>query len=66
MLLQPRHKYLELNRRIEYRDVLFHKPSHDFTDAIIKRLNARYAREKDERKKAQPPPDEPSSREGKE
>jgi Skp family chaperone for outer membrane proteins len=62
--LRPRHKYLELNRRIEYRDVLFHKPSHDFTDVIIDRLNARHAREKDERKKAQPPPDGTPSREG--
>ncbi|MFW6162672.1 MAG: OmpH family outer membrane protein [Planctomycetota bacterium] len=62
--LRARHKYLELNRRIEYRDVLFHKSSHDFTNVIIKRLNARYARERDERKKAQPAPGEPESREG--
>jgi len=52
--LRPRHKYLELNRRIEYRGVLYHKPALDFTQAIVDRLNAKYRREKDERSKAQP------------
>ena len=53
--LRPRHKYLELNRRIEYRSVLYSRSANDFTNAIIKRLNERYLREKAERKKAQPP-----------
>ena len=52
--LRPRHKYLELNRRIESRGVLFHKSAHDFTQSIIDRLNVKYRRAKDEKKKARP------------
>lgn len=55
--LRPRHKYLELQRRIENRGVLHYRPAHDFTESIIKRLNARYLREKAERDKARPKPD---------
>jgi len=62
--LRPRHKYLELNRRIESRGVLSHKSAHDFTQSIIDRLNTKYRREKDERKKARPAT-EPAAPEGK-
>jgi len=41
--LRPRTRYLELNRRIEATTVLYHAPSTDFTDVIIKRLNQKYA-----------------------
>ena len=57
--LRPRHKYLELNRRIEYHDVFFHKPASDFSDVVIRRLNEKYQREKDERKKTGPPGPKP-------
>ena len=46
--LRPRTRYLELNRRIEATTVLYHAPSTDFTDVIIKRLNQKYAAEKAE------------------
>jgi len=52
--LRPRLKYMELNRRIEYRAVLFSRSASDFTDAIIQRLNQQYLREKAEKKKLQP------------
>jgi Skp family chaperone for outer membrane proteins len=47
-------RYVELNRRIEYRSVLFARPALDFTHVIIKRLNERYAREKAARPDAEP------------
>jgi len=53
--LRPRTRYVELNRRIEYRSVVFHRSAHDFTDAIIKRLNEKFLREKAEKKREQPP-----------
>jgi len=53
--LRPRMRYLELNRRIEYQDVLFHKTAFDFTHVIIKRVNQRYARERAEKRKHEPP-----------
>ena len=49
--LRPRTRYLELNRRIEATTVLYHAPSTDFTDEIIKRLNQKYAAEKAETRK---------------
>ena len=52
--LEPRMKYLELNRRIEGRNVLFSQPSFDFTEVVIKRLNERYTREKSEKRRLQP------------
>ena len=52
--LRPRTRYVELNRRIEYRTVFSYRAAHDFTDTVIKRLNAKYLREKAERKKEQP------------
>jgi len=55
--LEPRMKYLELNRRIEGRNVLFSQPTFDFTDMIVKRLNDRYTREKAERRRLQPGPE---------
>jgi len=72
--LRPRTRYLELNRRIDAQGVLFHNPALDFTDVIIKRLNAKYQRTKAQREslaptppsgKAEPPsPDKPEPRPG--
>jgi len=53
--LRPRTRYMELNRRIDAQSVLYHNPAMDFSDAIIKRLNERYARAKAERERLQPP-----------
>jgi len=49
--IRPRTRYLELNRRIEATTVLYHAPSTDFTDEIIKRLNQKYAAAKAEERK---------------
>ena len=49
--IRPRTRYLELNRRIEATTVLYHAPSTDFTEEIIKRLNQKYAAAKAEERK---------------
>jgi len=52
--MRPRTRYMELNRRIEGRTVLFHRPAFDFTKAMIERMNAKNQRTKAEREKLQP------------
>jgi len=60
--LRPRTRYMELNRRIEARSVIYHKRAFEFTDAIIKRLNDKYIAEKAEQRKHHPhTPPAPSS-----
>lgn len=49
-----RSRYIELNRRIEYRSVLYARSALDFTPTIIKRLNKKYAAEKAAERRAQP------------
>jgi Skp family chaperone for outer membrane proteins len=59
-------RYFELNRRIENLHLLFARPSLDFTQAILERLNKKYAAEKARRPKPEAAPkpeskDEPKS-----
>lgn len=49
-----RSRYIELNRRIEYRSVLYARSALDFTPTIIKRLNKKYAAEQAAKRLAQP------------
>ena len=51
----PQARYMELGRRIETHTVLFHRPSLEFTHAIIKRMNQAYAKEKALRREPTPP-----------
>jgi len=57
--LPYRTRYLELNRRIEAQTVFFHRSSFDLTDAIIKRLNEKYLREKAEKRELRTPDSTP-------
>ncbi len=61
--LRPRTRYLELNRRIDAQGVLYHAPALDFTDVVIKRLNAKYQRTKAEKERLHPTPPTPAPEE---
>jgi Skp family chaperone for outer membrane proteins len=51
---RPRLRYMDLSRRIEAHNVLFAKPTYDFTDAIIKRMNDRHQRTSSDRRPPAP------------
>lgn len=55
--VRPRTRYLELNRRIEAADVLYHAPATNFTEEIIKRMNQKYAAQKAEQRNRETPKD---------
>ncbi|MFP4055907.1 MAG: OmpH family outer membrane protein [Candidatus Brocadiia bacterium] len=60
--MSPRIRYSELNRQVEERSVLFARPAYDFTEEIIRRMNAKYRRQETEKRKHRPgpePQDEP-------
>ena len=55
--LPPGERLYEFLRRVELRNVLYARASHNFTGPIIKRMNAKYERTKAERPKDKPTPE---------
>ncbi|NQT87811.1 OmpH family outer membrane protein [bacterium] len=47
--MPPRMRYMDLNRRIEYQNILYSRTVFDVTETIIKRLNAKAKLEKSEK-----------------